>query len=241
MQMKIKYLVPILLIVFIFSFTACKVTTSATTAAAATLAAAQTTQPAETITAAETTATAETAASTTAARAETTAATTAASSDYGIGDTGHAGGFIFYVNPNYEADGWRYLEAAPSSYSKSLVWYDGVKYVETGATGTAIGTGMSNTQKIVDILGNGSYAAKLCVDLIIGGYHDWFLPSKDELNEIYRNLYLKGIGSFENYSYWSSSEITAFRVWVQYFNTGDQYNSDYGGGYTGTIIAVRAF
>ena len=30
------------------------------------------------------------------------------------GDVGPAGGFIFYVNPNYAADGWRYLEAVRS-------------------------------------------------------------------------------------------------------------------------------
>ena len=33
---------------------------------------------------------------------------------YALGDIGPAGGYIFYENPNYAADGWRYLEAAPS-------------------------------------------------------------------------------------------------------------------------------
>jgi hypothetical protein len=37
--------------------------------------------------------------------------------EYAAGDTGPAGGLIFYVNPNFAADGWRYLEAAPFDQS----------------------------------------------------------------------------------------------------------------------------
>ena len=46
---------------------------------------------------------------------------------YALGDTGPAGGFIFYENPNYAADGWRYLEAAPFDQSAGadvLLWAD---------------------------------------------------------------------------------------------------------------------
>jgi hypothetical protein len=117
---------------------------------------------------------------------ETTAASEKA--NYNIGDTGPAGGLIFYLNPNYKSDGWKYLEAAPNdspgdNNNYFIPWNNG-DFVKTGATETAIGTGKANTQKIVDIQGNGSYAAKLCSDLTQGGYSDWFLPSKDELNLI---------------------------------------------------------
>jgi len=44
--------------------------------------------------------------------------------DYSIGDTGPAGGIIFYVNQNYEDDGWMYLEAAPDDESVSYNWYN---------------------------------------------------------------------------------------------------------------------
>jgi hypothetical protein len=163
--------------------------------------------------------------------AETTSATiAAAASDYNIGDPGPAGGFIFYINPNYEVDGWRYLEAAPSDFpgdnnDYGIQWdyRDYGNNPVTGAAGTTVGTGMTNTQKIVDMQGNGSYAAKLCSDLIQGGFSDWFMPSRDELNLMYENLYLNGLGSFEPDYYWSSSEVGAGFAWIQYFDSGGQF------------------
>ena len=49
---------------------------------------------------------------------------------YAIGDIGPAGGYIFYINPDYDQDGWRYLEAAPGDFSGDnndyrILWYNG--------------------------------------------------------------------------------------------------------------------
>jgi len=147
---------------------------------------------------------------------------------YDIGSTGPAGGLIFYVNPNYVNDGWRYLEAALSDFPGNdidyyIQWYNGSN-VKTGAIGTSIGTGRTNTQKIVNVEGNGDYAAKLCDELVINGYNDWFLPSLDELNLMYENLYLNGLGNFEPTNYWSSSEFSASNAWYQLFSNGGQNN-----------------
>jgi hypothetical protein len=109
--------------------------------------------------------------------------------------------------------------------------------VATGATGTAIGTGQANTTTIVENQGAGSYAAKLCNDLTVGGYNDWFLPSRDELNKLYINKV--AIGGFADYGYWSSSEFSASNAWGQFFNFGMQYtNPKYN---THRVRAVRAF
>lgn len=133
---------------------------------------------------------------------------------YALRDNGPAGGWIFYINPNYPAiDSWKYLEAAPSDQAADIQWYNGT-YLRTNASGTAIGTGPGNTAAIVTTQGAGSYAAQLCDDLVVGPYDDWFLPSIDELNEMYLNL-VNGwdppIGGLSTTNYWSSTEYQSWR------------------------------
>lgn len=122
-----------------------------------------------------------------------------------LGGTGPAGGFVFYDKEEYSS-GWRYLEAAPEEESDSIPWYNGT-YTTTGATDTAIGSGQSNTTAIVTNQGSGSYAAKICDDLILGGKSDWFLPSSLELYEL---LHIAALLDQLNYPIgsfcWSSSE-----------------------------------
>ena len=148
-----------------------------------------------------------------------------------IGDY-YGGGIVAYI----DGSGIHGLIAATADQSTGIQWYNG-SYVVTGAAGTAIGTGQANTTAIVTIQGTGSYAAQLCNDLIVSGYDDWFLPSKDELNKLYLNKV--AIGGFADYLYWSSSEGNAYYAWFQYFNDGFQY--DYLKYNTSRVRAVRAF
>ena len=159
--------------------------------------------------------------------------------------TGPAGGYIFYdkgsyykadftivkaagngtvpINPNY--DGWRYLEAAPYDQSAGTEWgCYGVSI--SGAGGTAVGTGKQNTIDIEAGCTIAGTAADICANLSLGGYSDWFLPSKDELNLMYENLKVFGVGSFAGTKYWSSSEGAAYNAWAQYFSNGAQYYYD---------------
>jgi hypothetical protein len=154
--------------------------------------------------------------------------------EFSIGDRGPAGGFIFYINPNHENDGWHYLEAAPTDQSASIMWLSDImdaneNFFATGALSTAIGTGKSNTQTIVNLQGEEDYAAKLCSELELSGYSDWYLPSKDELNLMYENLHLKRLGGFNEFEgkeyYWSSSEAAFDEIlyaWLQSFDSGKQ-------------------
>ncbi|TFG60247.1 MAG: hypothetical protein E4H36_12400, partial [Spirochaetales bacterium] len=123
---------------------------------------------------------------------------------YSIGDTGPAGGYIFYDKGVFSA-GWRYLEAAPSDQIAGIAW--GPNPSTTGITATGIGSGEANTAGLISFFGTGStYAVQLCDGLSLGGYSDWFLPSKDELAAMYTNLYLNSKGGFASNYYWSSSE-----------------------------------
>jgi hypothetical protein len=71
----------------------------------------------------------------------------------------------------------------------------------------------------------------------LGGYDDWYLPSKDELDKLY--LHQNAIGGFSGF-YWSSSETYFTSAWCQFFFTGEQ--TEFPKGVTScNVRAIRAF
>ena len=60
-----------------------------------------------------------------------------------------------------------------------------------------------------------------CATFIDGGYSDWYLPSKDELNQIYINLHKEGLGNFDDAFHWSSTENSTNHAWGRDFDTGN--------------------
>ena len=142
---------------------------------------------------------------------------------YSFGDTGPAGGLIFYDQGSF-INGWRYLEAAPSDQSSAAHWGCANTLIN-GADGTAIGSGAQNTIDILAGCSTAGIAARLCDQLVLNGYSDWFLPSLGELNQMYWNLKVKGLGGFANKWYWSSSEFSEGYVWHQNFSDGLQDQS----------------
>jgi hypothetical protein len=79
----------------------------------------------------------------------------------------------------------------------------------------------------------------MCADYRGGGHDDWFLPSKDELNLMYRNLKEQNLGGFSEDYYWSSSENNAGRAWYQDFLNGFQGNTNRNN--LNRVRPVRAF
>jgi hypothetical protein len=163
---------------------------------------------------------------------------------YAVGDVGPTGGYVFY-DKGYVSEGWQYLEAAPAS----LEWQDrvwGGYGMSIRGTDFALGTGKANTEKIVAAFGNvepfekkGDYAAKLCSDLVYAGFSDWFLPSREELNQMFLNLSALGIEGFSEGNYWSSSQSTGSYAWSLPFDAGYPYNDDKDAEYN--VRAVRSF
>jgi len=158
-----------------------------------------------------------------------------------IGDV-YQGGKVAYIlqvgDPGYDATIQKGLIAATSDQSTGIRWYNG-SYTSTGATGTAIGTGLSNTNTIIASQGATatSYAAGLARAHNGGGYTDWYLPSKDELNKLYTNK--TAIGGFASNGYWSSTELDANDAWEQDFLFGNKFN--FVKYYPFYVRAIRAF
>ena len=127
------------------------------------------------------------------------------------------------------------LIVASDDQSSGISWIN--EYKRTAATGISIGSGIVNTKEIISYQSPGSYAAKLCFDLSLEGYHDWFLPSRDELNKLFINR--AAIGNFLSQFYWSSTQ----------FGYNCARNQNLGDGSTGTnyrssnlcVRAVRIF
>jgi hypothetical protein len=138
---------------------------------------------------------------------------------YKVGDKGPAGGIVFYDKGIF-FNGWQYLEAAPGDINPAK-WGSGV-----GSTGTVVGAGKQNTQLIAEHAEDGG-AAKLCATFEFGGYNDWFLPSQDELDLMYKNLKQKGLGSFLNSWYWSSSDTGTYSTYCQNFSNGEKSSANF--------------
>ena len=128
------------------------------------------------------------------------------------------------------------LIVAPSDQSSGMSWDNGTHFL-IGVTATEKGTGNSNTNAIVTVQGSGNYAAKLCYDLVLGGYSDWYLPSKDELYLL--NSYSSNIGSFNGGRYWSSSETYLNNAWLTDFSYHDNLSYPKGGELH--VRAIRSF
>lgn len=159
-----------------------------------------------------------------------------------IGDIGPGGGTIYYVSNTPFACGplretmCTYLEVAPDGWSwgndpergwsnieESITAVNNPSSPQT-ATATGIGWGYWNTRAIMaqgntDPVTSAAALANFYGSEVNGiEFYDWFLPSKDELNEIWVGLEGEGIlGVAPDFFYWSSSENGADSAWQQYF------------------------
>ena len=150
---------------------------------------------------------------------------------YKVGDTGPGGGKIFYYDPdgftvfmldpeeNYIAN---HLEVAPTVIY-GLPWAS-AGYTSTNITGTSmlLGTGRRNTSLILAIDKN-SPAANINVNYLATLQTDWFLPSVNELSQLYSNMSHVNIPT--SALYWSSTQYNNTNAWFFNFSLG--FNYDY--------------
>ncbi|MBU6201932.1 MAG: DUF1566 domain-containing protein [Acidobacteria bacterium] len=150
---------------------------------------------------------------------------------YEPGDTGPGGGTVYYVADEPFPCGsdlsrrCTTLEAAPIDADADRTWAE-EPYVSadvTGAGRTSVGAGWANT---LDILAQGNTdpaisAAAYADAYEHDGYDDWYLPSKDEIFELYDHMAANG--TLPGRDYWSSTEYILNSAWTQHAGDGPQY------------------
>jgi len=90
---------------------------------------------------------------------------TEATPSYAVRDVGQSGGLIFRANNNGDGT-YTYLEAAAADLAGRHAWSN-IEDVEIGTTGTAIGTGLANTNAIIGQAGHTASAAKSAKDYTV--------------------------------------------------------------------------
>jgi hypothetical protein len=161
---------------------------------------------------------------------------------FGVGEA-YGGGFIIYLDDSGEHG----LIAAEIDQSAGIIWDNGTNCKKTNVTAITVGSGQANTTRLVSILGLGNYPAKICNDLVLNGFSDWFLPSLQEFDCIKKSLSVfERKYNLNGQFYWTSSEVIVSEstqscyAWVQNILTGEQRTWDKDNN-TPYVRAIRAF
>ncbi|MCL2443206.1 MAG: DUF1566 domain-containing protein [Treponema sp.] len=183
-----------------------------------------------------------------------------------LGDTGPAGGKIIYIDPaGFEVTSTTaafttytayYLEAAPANAvggtgaQTSMMWTTRLSEPYPNVTGTlfTIGSGRNNTALIIAAekaaypSDTYIYAALACDNYFVAGYetfNDWFLPSRNELNQLCLRQAYVGLSSSDRFWSSSQSQFNSSSAWHQNFASGWQDTHYKSFGYD--VRPVRAF
>lgn len=156
----------------------------------------------------------------------------------------HEGGLIAYFfapeDPGYVAGEQHGIIITEELLGMDISWgCEGTSIPE--ATGMEIGTGQSNTEAIVSSCGESGIAAKMCSELVLNGYSDWYLPSHDELKAIDANE--EKIDGISHGFYFSSTQFSSSQAWAIYVFPPPSvtFPEAYGKSFGLRVMAVRNF
>jgi hypothetical protein len=147
--------------------------------------------------------------STTTAGPTTTTTTAVPSCPYSVGQFAEGGVIAYILQPGdigYDVNQQKGFVATVADISAGAEWgCEGTSI--TAANFLSIGRGASNTAAIVAACPTAGIAARLCDDLVEGGYSDWYLPSLEELRILCQRRNIIG-GFVSGGLYWCSSQIS---------------------------------
>ena len=170
--------------------------------------------------------------------------------NYKIGDEGPGGGIIFYVDKQgftvYDGKGGEeichYLEMSRYTLGESR-WYPEIVSITTQ---TGLGYGKSNTYRILNHSTSERLTLENCAAYRALKYYtsstkagEWFLPSKDELNLMWKSQKERVLATCTDDFHLSSSSYSTSNAWEQDFYFG--YQNNFGKNYTNSVRVVRAF
>lgn len=151
---------------------------------------------------------------------------------FAVGNIGPGGGLIFYSDG--QGGGMEM-----STVQRTGSWVD--LYPDLPGCIEAFGAGENNTQLIVNNTNISYSAPTVCYDLVEGGFNDWFLPSKDELEAIYENLCLPGLYSPASGYYLSSTQSTVNPTNCLLTSLINGYSYQFSKTVIANYVAVRSF
>lgn len=166
-----------------------------------------------------------------------------------IGESFGGGYFAGYISHTADGNATHALIVAPRATGATGTGYTLTTNLQWATTNTFITTssfnGAANTAAIVTAGIAGHPAANFCVNLNIGGFTDWYLPARHELDIAYFNL--KPSTAANNTSWGSNiysvprrdlnytatypaqTALTAFNTTAEAFVTSDHWSSSQGG------------
>lgn len=143
------------------------------------------------------------------------------------------GGILFYI----DSSGKHGLISATDDFGDSKWGCNNIEII----TSEILGTGFQNTLNILEECSETPIAASEAISYETDEYSDWYLPSLDELKEMYFSIgvgsELGNIGNFalnQDCRYWSSSAYEKDFAWVLNFTDLDSF-----GGYKPNFYNVR--
>ena len=132
------------------------------------------------------------------------------------------GGIVFYIDETGEHGLIASVSHLPGNYEWGCYGSD-----VSGVNGVLIGSGYQNTLEIVNnvcVAEDGDVAAaQAAINFETDGYNDWYLPSLDELMEMYNVNSFTNIIDLENSNHWTSSETSSDLATTIYLGNGNIY------------------